>query len=107
MPYIPQKDRADLMFAKKEADKPGELNFLLSLVISNYIKRKGISYTALNEVIGVLSCLSLELYRRMVAVYEDKKMTENGDVFEDVMDEIFGPEKANRKVGFVQEDEYA
>ena len=35
----------------------------------------------LNAAIGVLECAKLELYRRVVAMYEDGKIKENGDVF--------------------------
>lgn len=33
------------------------------------------------DTLGVLRCCQLELYRRMVAPYEDKKIQENGDVY--------------------------
>ena len=33
------------------------------------------------EVLGVLECVKLELYRRVAAPYEDKKCQENGDVY--------------------------
>jgi hypothetical protein len=34
-----------------------------------------------NDVIGALECCKLELYRRMVAPYENTKIKENGDVY--------------------------
>jgi len=39
------------------------------------------SYAELNEVIGVLECAKQELYRRVVAPYEDGKAKINGDVY--------------------------
>jgi hypothetical protein len=39
------------------------------------------NYDNFNEVIGVLECMKLELYRRMIAPYEDTKCKENGDVY--------------------------
>jgi broad-specificity NMP kinase len=35
----------------------------------------------LNDVRGVLRCAQLEMYRRLIATYEDKKIKENGDVY--------------------------
>ncbi len=34
-----------------------------------------------NALIGVLESAKLELYRRMIAPYEDVKMKENGDCY--------------------------
>ena len=41
------------------------------------------NYARFNEMIGVLECCKLELYRRVISNYEDKKMRQNGDVYED------------------------
>ena len=60
----------------------GELNFAISVLVDGYLKNKGgIKYSHLNEVVGALDCAKLELYRRVAAPYEDKKMEENGDVY--------------------------
>jgi len=40
-----------------------------------------LKYSNLNELIGVLECAKLELYRRVAAPYEDEKALINGDVF--------------------------
>jgi len=40
------------------------------------------SYSDYNALVGVLECAKLEFYRRAVAAYEDKKIKENGDVYE-------------------------
>ena len=39
-----------------------------------------LSYFNLNRAIGMLACVQAELYRRVVAPYEDQKIAENGDV---------------------------
>jgi hypothetical protein len=41
-----------------------------------------VRYAHLNEAIGVLECAKLELYRRIAAPYEDRKMGETGEVYE-------------------------
>lgn len=46
-----------------------------------YIDTFGARYEVYNAVEGVLSCIGQELYRRMIAPYEDRKKEENGDVF--------------------------
>ncbi|MED5474943.1 MAG: hypothetical protein VX770_02840 [Candidatus Neomarinimicrobiota bacterium] len=80
MPYIKKEDRIKLN-KSNISNNPGELNFQITMLINSYLKRKGVSYTNLNEVIGVLECAKLEIYRRLAAKYEDKKISENGDVY--------------------------
>lgn len=83
MPYIHQARREDLLteFPKTA----GELNFTITKLIQSYIllTGKGTNYTTYNEVMGVLSCVTQELYRRVVAPYENVKCETNGDVFSD------------------------
>ena len=54
---------------------------MLSQHIKSFIAMNGVSYTTLNAVAGVLSCLSMEVYRRITAPYEEEKRSENGEVF--------------------------
>jgi hypothetical protein len=79
MPYIPQKDRDSSMVPATA----GELNWKITTTIQSYLEPYGISYQTLNEVIGVLECVKAELYRRVVAPYEDGKCAINGDVYDD------------------------
>lgn len=78
MPYIKEQDRR---FAKNNPVGPGELNFSITHLIDRYLRREGVCYSTLNEVIGALECAKLELYRRIAAPYEDRKIQENGDVY--------------------------
>jgi hypothetical protein len=80
MPYINQGVRASLESGRKPL-LPGELNYVISKEIDGYITRKGLGYAAINDVIGVLECLKLEVYRRIAAGYEDEKSRLNGEVF--------------------------
>ena len=80
MPYIKKEDRIKLN-KSNISNNSCELNFQITMLINSYLERKGISYTNLNEVIGVLECAKLEIYRRLAAKYEDKKISENGDVY--------------------------
>lgn len=87
MPYVPPKLRDGLRPSRdidgdffRVAENPGELNFQLSTLIDTYLLR-GVSYQRLNDVVGVLECLKMEVYRRIAAPYEDGKIVTNGDVF--------------------------
>lgn len=90
MPYIVPKRRDDIVYCDvldgthiviNEIKNPGELNYAITLMCWLYLQSKGVSYTNMNEVVGVLECAKLELYRRMAAPYEDTKIEENGDVY--------------------------
>jgi broad-specificity NMP kinase len=79
MPYITRMRRNSIDYGD-EPQTAGELNYALTSVINDYLG-EGLSYAKLNEVIGVLECAKLELYRRLAAPYEDTKIQENGDVY--------------------------
>jgi hypothetical protein len=84
MPYINQARRNDLApdidrFAPVNA--VGELNYVITCLVQKFLAQSHVGYTELNAAIGVLECAKLELYRRVVARYEDTKIKENGDVF--------------------------
>lgn len=81
MPYINPQDRASILLNETNIKTPGDLNFFISTLVNWYINEHGKNYSTLNEVIGVLECAKLELYRRVVAPYEDTKIQENGDVY--------------------------
>lgn len=81
MPYIAPNDRARILLDEASISTPGELNYFISTLVNWYINQKGKNYSTINEVIGVLECAKLELYRRVAAPYEDIKIQENGDVY--------------------------
>lgn len=80
MPYIERDIRQSLADGRIPA-KPGELNYAMSQLVKGYISMNGRSYTTFNAIAGVLSCLSMEVYRRLTAVYEQEKCNQNGEVF--------------------------
>jgi hypothetical protein len=81
MPYVKQAQRERLDGGRAPEDA-GELNYVLTKIIDDYMVRNGgVRYARLNEVIGALECVKLELYRRVAAPYEDRKMAENGEVY--------------------------
>ena len=80
MPYIKQELRGPLR-KSLIALEAGELNFLITDLCNRYLISKHESYATYNTVIGALECAKLEMYRRQVAEYEDRKKEENGDVY--------------------------
>jgi len=83
MPYIKKKDRKkfDMWNSYKVPSTCGELNYIFSCIIRAYIRIKGECYQTYNDIIGALENCKIELYRRKIAKYEDKKIKENGDVY--------------------------
>lgn len=59
----------------------GDVTYCLTRVVWQWLKANGIGFLNCATVIGCLVCTILELYRRVVAPYEDKKIKENGDVY--------------------------
>lgn len=83
MPYIKNEKRIPLRFIEigPAAETPGELVYLFTILAKKYIEAHGEKYEVFNDVIGALEGTKLELYRRKVAPYEDKKINENGEVW--------------------------
>ena len=90
MPYIAQHARKQLdpsieELASKIRDRvdgesrDGWLNYAITkLLLALYEE----SYTEYNAAIGVLECAKNEFYRRAVEPYEDRKIKQNGDVYD-------------------------
>jgi hypothetical protein len=84
MPYINQ-DRREAIAGGAHPRDAGELNFAITTLVDRYLSEKnGFRYADLNEVIGALEAAKLELYRRVAAPYEDRKIAESGDVYSSV-----------------------
>ena len=63
-----------------DAGNPGNLNYTITKILNAWLGHTP-NYAKYNEVIGVLECAKLELYRRQISEYEDEKCQENGDVY--------------------------
>lgn len=87
MPYIKKDMREYIKSGLALPTSAGEVNYKISEIIHTYLIRKGgVNYTNINEVIGILECAKLELYRKLAAGYEDIKQQENGSV--STLDEV-------------------
>lgn len=91
MPYIPQVHRAVIKDCLKDdsldwvPSNAGDLNFVVSTFIANYIKTNGLKYAVVNEMIGALECAKMELNRVIIGPYEDIKIAENGPVYDGIL----------------------
>ncbi len=90
MPYIDAESRCkfeeDLKNLSQNIMSVGEMNYCITILIAKFLEditevEGKVSYHHYNQLIGVLECAKLELYRRLVAPYEDIKITDNGDVY--------------------------
>jgi hypothetical protein len=79
VPYIKAHDRGivdDLGPANS-----GELNYAITKLINEYFNMSQRNYQAYNDIIGALEGAKLEIYRRKIIPYENRKIKENGDVY--------------------------
>ncbi len=81
MPYIKEEDRAALLNKERSPRVAGELNFLFTSLIVEYVEANGLNYQHINDIIGALDGAGAEFQRRIVVPYEDTKIEENGDVY--------------------------
>lgn len=79
MPYIESKKRKDVLV--NGATNAGELNYLFTYWIVQYILDKDESYQTYNDIVGALENCKLELHDRKIRLYERKKKEKNGDVY--------------------------
>lgn len=84
MPYINPLRRSELEGYTKlnlQIETPGELNYLMTCLAIRYLKKAGLSYDVINDILGAFSGASAEFYRRVAVPYEGTKMAVNGDVY--------------------------
>ncbi len=95
MPYIDNdgrnfvdKELVALITKLKHSSIPDEkregyLNYTLCKLLFEVMRpHGGWRYWAINSVMGVLNCVTLEFYRRVAVPFEEKKKEQEGDVFE-------------------------
>lgn len=82
MPYIAKEERDRALDMPRT---PGELTYAITMLLTGYVRRKGLTYTQLNDCMGALSGADAEFKRRVVVPFEDLKKHQNGDVYEGVL----------------------
>lgn len=98
MPYINEEERLELdeniermikciSETKAHLNNPqdfsnflGRINYCFSRILMGVMKN--VSYKNIAMATGVLENIKQEFYRRIASPYEDKKITENGDIKE-------------------------
>ena len=89
MPYVNRSIRAEFRpylgpletFIGERGMMPGELNYLITCLVDDYLRVEGLTYSTINTVIGALECAKQEAYRRVAAPYEDGKRAKHGEVY--------------------------
>lgn len=82
MPYI-ARHRRSAIDAGGDPETAGELNYAITRLLVGYMEHgESRGYGEINEIVGVLECAKLEFYQRIAVPYEDKKIKQNGDVYE-------------------------
>ena len=87
MPYIKRQARSDIdnlmnplidcLLALPLEEQDGALNYTATRMFTSIYPRR---YFRLNRALGVMSAITQELYRMVIAPYEDEKIGENGPV---------------------------
>ena len=90
MPYIKKKDRPkydELIHKLSQVinsfeNQKGDLNYCITILIKEFMWNKGKCYNTLSDITGVLNDVKVEFERKVVGPYEDKKIEENGGIYE-------------------------
>jgi RNA processing factor Prp31 len=84
MPYIKQEDRTwvdeEIKLIVDNIENSGDLCYVIYKLLKNLTEKQGIRFSTMSSLISEVECAKLEYYRRIVAPYEDTKISENGDV---------------------------
>lgn len=84
MPYINPERRkvfdTHLDAIAENLNSGGEINYCAYRLCLAFIKKTGLSYTNSMVPFSALGAAQMELYRQIIAPYEDEKIAENGDV---------------------------
>ena len=79
MPYITQFNRDYYEPHGPVPESAGDLNFTITSLVLAYLGDNP-NYQLYNDAVGALECAKLELVRRSLSPYEDKKIAQNGDL---------------------------
>lgn len=79
MPYIDQ-ERRTRVDAYGYPNNAGELNYVLTMIVADYVAKKGQSYQTFNDISGAMTEALAEFRRRVIVPYEEGKIKENGDL---------------------------
>jgi hypothetical protein len=81
MPYIEPANREELESGLFRPDDVGELTFMLTKQLCNYLEDGDNSFSRYADCVAALECAKLEFYRRGIVPFENIKCKLNGDVY--------------------------
>lgn len=86
MPYILKVQRRKA--TRENPTDVGQLNWGITKLVDDFLTMlrqessdEKVHYEHMNNLIGAMECAKLEIYRRVIAPYEDTKIAANGDVY--------------------------
>lgn len=80
MPYVTEDRKIDIEDGSS-MKSAGDLNYVLTTVVVDYLLSNGLSYETLAEITAALDDCKDEFKRRVQVPYEKRKIRENGDVY--------------------------
>ena len=90
MPYLTNNDKeeikqsvdylSDTLSNKKIESFVWYINYLNFIFVKRWVSKNGKKYFVFAAIVGTLICCIFEIYRRLIASYEDSKIQSNGDV---------------------------
>lgn len=84
MPYIPPERRDAIGLSVKEIPQDeGELNWAISWLLNRYMLQHGLRYPRMGDCTAACENAAHEFRRRVMDGYEDHKIAENGDVYDE------------------------
>ena len=84
MPYIKAERRAAIDLLGETPATKGELTYAITVLAVRYVKLRGKTFDILGDVVAAFEQAKDEFQRRVIHPYEDDKIQENGDVYEDI-----------------------
>jgi hypothetical protein len=95
MPYIKEEDRRrlDAIIAQFPSMEEPEVDYVITRLAIITLKRLKPRFVSANRIWGVMTGAAQEFYRRLLGPYENKKATDNGDVYADLLVHFNMPEE--------------
>jgi len=82
MPYITENEKVQMALGHTPSTV-GQLTYAITRECNAFVSTRGaIRYATIAWVMGALICAALEFYRRVAVPHEDRKIEENGDVYD-------------------------
>lgn len=83
MPYLASKQRRRELDAGARPVDGAELNYCISRLADGFVADHGLAYHTLEEIVGAMESAKAEFQRRIVGPYEETKLKDHGEVYEE------------------------